>query len=177
MAAATVSFEFLYKKHYRQVFGYIYKKLNNADEAEDMTQEVFVKCYEKFDDFDPEKASFQTWLFVIVNNKLKNHYRNKKTVVDIDDPETYDEPAEEGFEDEVGQAVYLQQMRDELALALDLLNDKQRQIIIMSYFEKKSSKEIGFALGMNDGNVRVTQKRALQKLSEHFAAKGIEWEL
>ena len=72
--------------------------------------DVFYSVWEKFDTFDENKASFQTWLYVIVSNKLKNYYRDRKEIVELDDSlATEDDQA-----DDVLSAIHLQYLRDHL---------------------------------------------------------------
>lgn len=47
--------------------------------------DTFAVCFQKFDSFDPAKASFGTWLYAIANNKLKNYYRDHKIFDEIDE--------------------------------------------------------------------------------------------
>ena len=75
------------------------------------------------------------------------------------------------------EAEYLTQMRDYLADALENLNDTQRQIVILSYFKNKNSKEIASEMGMTDGNVRVQLSRAIIKMRSYFDDNNIEWEM
>lgn len=177
MDKEKMSFEYYYEQHYKQVYLYVYSKISNAQEAEDITQDTFVSAYTKFENFDPERASFQTWIFVIVSNKLKNHYRDRKIAVYTDDDDEFLELAEEGFEDEMVEAEYLAEMRDKLADALEMLSDDEKDIIRCIYFENKTSKEAAFMLGMTDINVRVKMSRAIAKLRKYFEKNGIEWEM
>lgn len=171
------NFEVYYNKYYTQVYRYIYSKITNLHEAEDLTQDSFVSAYEKFDSFDPNRASFQTWIFFIAGNKLKNYYRDKKFNINIDDPEQYIEPFEEGFEDEMLEAECLTQMRSYLADALEELNSTQKSLVILSYFHNKTSKEIALELGMSDGNVRVQLSRAIAKMRVYFEKNNVLWEI
>ena len=172
-----MTFEYYYEKYYAQVYRYVYGKISNLHDSEDLAQDAFVSAYTKFDDFDPQKASFQTWIFFIVGNKLKNYYRDRKVNIDIDDPEQYIEPFDDGFEDEMLNAEYLTQMRNHLADALENLNSLQRNIVILSYFKNKTSNEIAVTLGMSSGNVRVQLSRAISKMRDYFENNNITWEI
>jgi len=172
MASEKLSFEEYYKSYYQQAYGYVFKKVSDSYLAEDLTMEAFAACYQKFDDFDPSLASFQTWLYVIINNKLKNYYRDRKITEDIDD-----------FIDVLGScdddmlaAEELREMRDLLADGLLTLPEKQRQIVILKYFKGKKSAEIAEILCMTSVNVRVQLSRALDKLKAYFEAHGSQWE-
>lgn len=177
MGKEKMSFEYYYEQHYRQVYLYVFSKISNAQEAEDITQDSFVSAYTKFENFDPERASFQTWIFVIVSNKLKNHYRDRKIAVYTDDDDEYFELSEDGFEDEMVEAEYLAEMRDRLADALEMLSDDEKDIIKCIYFDNKTSKEAALLLGMTDINVRVKMSRAIAKMRKYFEKNGIEWEM
>lgn len=162
-----------YTKYYNKAFGYILKRVVNHQTAEDMTMEVFAKCYEHFDSFDESKASFATWMFVIVNNQLKNYYRDKREFDEIEEGHAVDA----GFEDDIVQAQYVSQMRAVLKDALNELNEVQRSIVIMKYFKEKNSNDIALEMGMTPGNVRVQLSRAMNVIRDYFKKKNIDVEL
>ena len=89
MKRVTVSIEYqnfddFYKEYYNQVYWYIYKKINHIENAQDLAGDVFCSCYKNFNNYDPQKSSITTWLYVIVNNRLKNYYRDRKITVPLD---------------------------------------------------------------------------------------------
>ena len=165
-------FEQYYQKYYAQVYRYIYKKALSEETAEDLTMDVFYAVWAKFDGFDEQRASFQTWLYVIVNNKLKNHYRDKKESAPLDDSLV----DEHNPVDDVVEAMQLQYLRDCLYDALQVLNETQRQIVIYKYFRNLNAGQIGYHMGLSPGNVRVHLKRALDKIREYFINNNIRWE-
>lgn len=165
-------FESYYNKCYKLVVNYITKKIQNAQDAEDLAMECFAKCYDNFDKFDESKASFQTWLFVIVNNKIKNYYRDKKVGEELDEALE----SEEQLEQTVVDAMYLSDMRKVLSQALLALNETQREIIIMKYYKNMTSVEIAEKMSMTAVNVRVTTTRAMTALRDYFSKNNIELE-
>lgn len=165
-------FKEYYIKYYPQVYGYILKKVINKAIAEDMTMDVFCSCWEKFDLFDDSKARFQTWLFVIVNNKLKNYYRDRKDVTELDD--SFASDSDEA--DDVITAIQLQYLRDHLYVAMEELNETQREIVVCKYFKNLNSNQIAFQIGLLPGNVRIQLKRALDKIRTYFNKNNIRWE-
>lgn len=160
MTDYAMPFEDFYMKYYSGVCHYLFKKIGNVHDAEDLASEAFIYCYKNYDRFDPKKSSASTWLYLIVNSRLKNFYRDRKEQVCIDELENVlpDET------DDMGKAVYLEQMRDELAKAIQSLPEKQQIAIRMRYFEEKSFEEVAFALGTNISNARVILSRALDKM-------------
>ena len=165
-------FELHYSKYYSQVYGYIFKKICSQQTAEDLTMDVFYSAWNKFDQFDESKATFQTWLYVIVNNKLKNYYRDRKEMVELDESLAgTDNPV-----DDILEAVQLQYLRDHLYTALNELNEVQRKVVIYKYFNDMNASEIAFRIGLSPGNVRILLKRALDKIREYFNKNNIRWE-
>lgn len=155
-------FEAFYDANYQRVVQYIRKKLENLHDAEDLASEVFLYCYSHYDDYDPQKSSPTTWLYLIVNSRIKNHYRDAKSYVDLESligvlpDEMIDMDA----------CIYLQQLRDLLERAMNRLPERQRKIVTMRYFEELSSSEIAAELGISPGNVRVLLSRALDTLEK-----------
>lgn len=164
-----LAFEKYYIKYYQQVYRYILKKISNKQCAEDLAMDVFTVCYEKFELFDSEKASFQTWLYVIANNKIKNFYRDNKIHAEID--ETIAD--ERNFSNELEEAIQIEFLREQLAIALEQLNETHRKIVIYRYFQDKKSNDIALLMGMTPGNVRIQLKRAIDKLRDYFIKNEI----
>ena len=164
-------FEMYYEKYYLQVCGYIMKKIGNVQDSEDLAMDSFVSCYRNFAKFDDTKASFATWLYVIVNNKIKNYYRDHKNNDELDDNVTISESIEES----IVEAQYLSEMRDVLAKALNNLNEVQRSIVIQKYYNGFNSQKIAENLGITAVNVRVNLNRALEKIRNYFD-KNVERE-
>ena len=157
------SFQEFYSEYYQKVVFYINKKISNPFDAEDLASEIFLYCYSHYDDYDPQKSALSTWLYLIVNSRIKNHYRDTKTYVDLESlvgvlsDDTIDMDA----------CIYLQQMKQQLEKAMNRLPDRQRQIVKMRYFEEKSNAEVAAALGMTQINVRVQLSRALDILEKY----------
>lgn len=156
------TFEEFYEANFQRVVQYIRRKLDNLHDAEDLASEIFLYCYSHYDNYDPEKSSLNTWLYLIVNSRIKNHYRDAKTYVDLESlsgvlpDDTVDMDA----------CIYLQQLQDGLRQAMEKLPERQRKIVMLRYFEEKSSSEIADELGLTPVNVRVQLSRALDALEK-----------
>ena len=163
------TFADFYNAYYKKVVHYINKKIGNPHDAEDLASEIFIYCFSRYDNYDPEKSSLSTWLYMIVNCRIKNHYRDSKTYVDLESlvgvlpDETTDMDA----------CIYLQQLKQQLERAMERLSDRQRKIVTMRYFEERTNCEIAEELGMSQVNVRVQLSRALDIL-EKICVKILE---
>ena len=177
-----LSFEEYYEMYYQQALKYTIKKVSSFDVAEDLVMESFASCYRKFDEFNPEKAKFATWFYVVLENKIKNYYRGYKK----SDYDTLEEHLEltDSQEDELFTAVHIKELRELLAEALNELPDLQRKIVILKYFGNKTSKEIAVECGIpkkpdggiNDTYVRMQLSRTLDKLKSYFEKNNVTWE-
>lgn len=168
------NFDDFYKEYYNQVYWYIYKKINHTEEAQDLAGDVFCACYKNFNNYDPQKSSITTWLYVIVNNRLKNYYRDRKVNVSLD------EQVDEQYiavEDDMTQAIMIEDYRDMLADVISTLPQKYQLIIILKFFGEKHSDEIAKIMNMSAVNVRVTLSRALKKMNDCLIKNGWNGEI
>jgi len=162
------SFEDFYYEHYNRVLNYVRNKITNLEDAEDLVSEVFIYCFQHYADYDPEKSAITTWLYLIVNSRLKNYYRDHVTHVDFESVSNtlLDERLD------LDQGVYLEQLHAFIMKTIKTLPERQQTIILMRYFENLSSEEIAEKLGITPVNVRVLLSRALSKLN---SANEVYW--
>ena len=104
-----------------------------------------------------------------MKNRLKNYYPDKKEFLSLDDENIPELPGDTS----VAQAILLEEERRALSSAMNILSERERTIIVERYFHKKTSGEIAGILKMTDVNVRVTLKRALEKIRKYFEAHGL----
>ena len=110
-----LTFEKYYEMYYQQALRYTVKKVSVIDIAEDLVMDSFASCYRKFDEFDPERANFATWFYVILENKIKNYYRGYKK----GNYDTLEEHLEltDSNEDALFVAVQIKELRELLVIA------------------------------------------------------------
>ena len=166
-----IQYEEFYKTYYEKVYKYILKKTANFHLSEDLTMDVFTCCYQHFEEYNPQKASYGTWVFAVANNRLKNYYRDRKDFAELNE--------QLSVSDDMGETVIRAQhimfLRDKLADALETLNETQQAIVILRYFKNKNATEIAQQFGMTPTNVRVTLKRSIKKLKEYFEINKINY--
>jgi len=167
--SAKPSYEDVFSANHSKVVQYINKKIGNLSDAEDLASEVFLYAYKHYDEYDPQKSSVNTWLYLIVNSRLKNHYRDAKAYVDL---ETVVGVLEDESVD-LDKCIYLEEVGLQLRKAIACLPERQARIVTMRYFDQRSCGEIAEALDMTPGNVRVQLSRALDKL-ENLCANILE---
>ena len=151
------AYEEVYQTQYSKVLQYIYKKIGNRTEAEDLTSEAFLYAYKHYDEYDPQKSGITTWLYLIVNSRLKNHYRDAKICVEL---ESIVGVLEDDTVD-LEKCIYLEELSARLREAIARLPERQGKIVRLRYFDDLSCGEIATIMEMTAGNVRVQLTRAL----------------
>ena len=158
------AFEELYEYFFPRVYNFIYARLKNSADADDITSIAFMKMNENLDRYDPSKAAFSTWLFRIVTNAIIDHTRQKNRQQETEWDDYFDPAAPEYTEPEA-QALTDEGNR-ELLKALDTLNERERRIVELKFFSELDTKSIAEILSMSESNVRVTLHRTLAKLKK-----------
>lgn len=161
---SKLSFEDFYQQNYNRALNYVRNKITVSEEAEDLVSDVFLYCYNHFDSYDPVKSSPTTWLYLIINSRIKNYYRDH-SITYVDFESVADTMQDQGIN--LDQGIYIEQLHNALMTAIHNLPQRQQQIVMMRYFENRTSDEIALKLGLSPGNVRVLLSRALNKLSTY----------
>lgn len=127
--------------------------LTHADTAlsDDLAQETFIKAYQKFGTYNG--GSFKAWLFTIAFRVYLDNKRSAKTFEQV----------------ECARSVWVSQPEGEvLGVALDCLNENEKNLLLLSAVEQLSHSEISEISGQALGTVKGTIKRAKTKLKEHL---------
>ncbi|MBP9759323.1 sigma-70 family RNA polymerase sigma factor [Candidatus Dojkabacteria bacterium] len=157
------SFGILYDMYVDDVFRFVYYKISNKEEAEDITAKTFEKALRAIKRFKWKGYSFKTWLFVIAKNIVIDTFKAKKINISIEQL-NFDIKDEENST--VEESLELNMNRKELLNALSKLTDEHKEILILRYIEDLSIKEVMQISGKTMDSVKSLTKRALQRLKE-----------
>ena len=141
--------------HQQFVFVLCVKMLNNRELAEELTQDVLIKCIEKIDLFEG-KSKLKTWVYKITHNEILNQLRkNKLNITELDDSMVnYNE--DNSLSDKLNQ----NDIKHVIDTHFNKLPDDQKELLTLFYLEELSLKEIEEVTGMSPGNIRVKLYRA-----------------
>jgi RNA polymerase sigma-70 factor, ECF subfamily len=148
----------LYDIFYRRIYRYCYFDLRDAEQSQDICQETFIKAWRSLPSFSmKEDGTFQAYLFRIARNLMIDLSRKKKAVsidqiAEMEDKKSFEEDFERKEDAEMIQT------------ALDKLDETEREILVLRYFEELPFEEIAQVTGMNEGALRVRVHRILKKL-------------
>ena len=158
------AFEELYEHFFPRVYNFIYARLKNSSDADDVTSITFLKMNENLENYNPARAAFSTWLFRIANNALIDQTRRTQRNQESEWEEFFDPSAPEHEEPEA--RMMSSETSKELLFALDKLNERERRIIELKFWGDMDTHAIADTLNMTESNVRVTLHRALGKLKK-----------
>ncbi len=158
------SFSELVKRHQRSVLRLSLRFVKDLDTAEDVTQEAFIKAYEKLNSFEG-RASFKSWLFQIAVNTARNKLREwKRDTVDIDD--VHLAVAAEAETTLVHTAV-----ADILHKEVEKLPFKQKTALVLRVYEDLSFNEIAEIMECPYDTAKANYRHALLKLRQTFESQ------
>lgn len=162
------AFALLYKEYYVPVYRYIYLRVKSREQAEDLTQDVFLKIYRNIGSIDPEVASPLNYFYTITRNTLIDTWRKKTpdTVSDEDHLNTIPDEAPTALE-----TASLKEQSSLIRECLTELTNDQREVVTLRFIEDLSTHEVAEILGKKETAVRQLQVRGLRTLSKVFKQK------
>ncbi|HXF44064.1 MAG TPA: RNA polymerase sigma factor [Candidatus Paceibacterota bacterium] len=156
------AFGTLYDKHLPAIYRFILLKVGNEPDAEDICHQVFLNAWQNIESYRFQGFPFSSWLYRIARNAVIDHWRTRKTDVDIELVSSTllsDAPAlGEQLDDKLGI--------ERVWRALKKLDDDHQSLLVMKFVNELSNKEVAEILGKSEGAVRVTQHRALKQLKK-----------
>lgn len=163
MQGEASAFGLLYDIYQPKIYRFIYLKVSNSEEAEDLTHQVFLSAWEHISRFVDQQVPISSWLYQIARNKVIDHYRTRRIQIPLEDSP---ESALIAEHDDVGARVQESMDKELVRKHLQRLPQDYQDIIIMKFVEDLSNTEIAAATGKNAGALRVLQHRALKQLKK-----------
>lgn len=155
----------IYERYCDRIYAYCYRRVENRQDAEDLTSLIFTRAIASLDSYRGGTAA--AWLFRIARNAVYNHYRDRKTHVSLEangimlaahDPQPLD-------------ALIALEEQAALTELLYLLPDDQRDLLALKLAGGLTSQEIGEVVGKSAGAVRVEIHRIILQLREQYQDK------
>jgi len=154
----------LYLHYIDSIFRYFYFRVGDVEEAEDLSEQVFLKAWEALAYYKNLGFPFSSWLFRIAHNLVVDFHRKSKTI-----PHSLENLADEieNFDKQANTLSMVIEKDDkrELSKAISRLPEDQQQVIVLRFIEGLSHKEIARIMEKNEGACRMIQHRALSTLN------------
>jgi RNA polymerase sigma-70 factor (ECF subfamily) len=167
------AFAELYNAYVDKIYKYIFYKVGNVSDAEDLCEQVFLKAWEAIGRYTWCGYPFSSWLYKLAHNVVVDHYRTRRESVPLDTAfATSDEPVDPD------STLYRMLEAAELRGAIEQLTPEQKQVIALKFIEGYDNPEIARMMNKKEGAIRALQYRALRSLQgilESEEAKMLEF--
>lgn len=161
-------FQALVERHSRSLFRLAYRMTGNEHDAEDIVQETFLRAFKRLDQFE-DRANFGSWLYRIAANCAYDALRSRarrEAQSPLPEPQEEDSPlsslAAEAPSPE--RLVFSDEVQRRVQAAMARLSERERAAFVLRHFEQMSTREIGDALGLDEGAAKHSVFRAVRKL-------------
>lgn len=154
------SFRQYYNTYFEKIYRYIYFRTGKDRAlAEDLTSEIMLKAYESFEGYD-EQRKFSTWIYRIAHNHLVDYYKKAKLS---------QVPLDEAFAKSSNDTVLSEKLDVKMAVGkvsdvVMTLPTRQKEIVILKYYNDLTNKEIAEVLKVSEAYIRVNLHRAITQL-------------
>jgi RNA polymerase sigma-70 factor (ECF subfamily) len=155
------AFAQLYEEHFDKIYRYVYLRVGNEAEAEDLTQDVFVKALEAIGSYRWRNLPFASWIFRIAHNQVIDYFRKQGKVDKVDLEGDDVAPADESSPAQIAEQRFeIAKLRDNIKK----LSPSQREVISLRFGAELSTAEIAEALGKSAGTVKALQYNGIVAL-------------
>jgi len=164
--AAPEAFGELYERYVDKIYSYIYYRVSNSSDAEDLTARTFYQALAKIESYEHRGLPFSAWLYRIAHNLVANWHRqhSRRKFVSLEDVEL---PS--FHRDNPSLTVEIQETHSELLAAIHRLTADRQQLLLLKYVERFSNAEIGQVMGRSESSIKSLYHRTLQSLRKDFA--------
>ena len=145
----------IFEAHHRDIYALTFSYLHNREEAEEITQETFLKLLRR-DHLPVCDAEMKRWLFKVAVNRCLDRFRSLKIIEKWIRQMT----SWRGTEKTAHQGAVVQEIKQ----ALSLLDGKSRMVVLLKYYEDMTYSEIAEIMGIPEGTVKSLLSRAIQKI-------------
>ena len=174
VAGDASAWEEIVRTYNRRIFNICYRFAGSGDDAEDLTQEVFIRMYRTLSSYDPSKGAFVTWVTTITRNLLVDHFRKTKQdrITDSMDSVSSEHedvlPLSEQIEDQSAPPdahVQSREVSETVHSALRKLSPELREAVILRDLQDMDYREIATVLKVPEGTVKSRINRGRAELA------------
>jgi RNA polymerase sigma-70 factor (ECF subfamily) len=158
----------LYEIYLDPIYRYLYYRVSIKEDAEDLTELVFLKAWENLEGYRPQGVGFRSWLYRIAHNALIDHYRARRDLDPLDERH-----AIQDARSDVEERLVADEEIDRLARAIVKLEPDHQHVLVLRFIEGLKPGEVADILNQSEGAVRVVQHRALKALAGLMAIEEV----
>ena len=160
-AGDAAAFGQLYDLYLDRVYRYVYYRLGNRQDAEDVTEQVFLRALQAINRFRCDDSPFIAWLLGIARNAVIDHVRARKSTHPLNEA-----LVDKGQNGDPGLLADMRCTHEQLRQAILGLKPEYREVIVLRFVEELDHAQTAASLSRSEGAVRVLQHRALCALRQ-----------
>ncbi len=163
------AFGLLYERHVDRIYAYVYHRVGNAQDAEDLTARTFHRALDKLDHYEDRGLPFAAWLFRIAHNLVANWHRDRsrRRFLSLDRIWSHRNDT-----DNPAGALAVKETHDALWEAIDSLPSDRRDLLIYKFSLRLSNVEIGDLMNKSESAIKSLYFRTLATLRTELEARG-----
>lgn len=159
-------FQPLYNKYYEPIFRFVYQRVENKDDAADITADVFVKAMTHLNKYEYRGLPFSSWLYRIANNAIVQSARENNKIRSVNAEAWQISDVINELQQENNDKYY-----DKMLEVIAALQEEDLQFIEMRFFENRSFREIGEIFDITENNAKVKLYRLLEKIKKMITSE------
>ncbi|MCG2795702.1 MAG: sigma-70 family RNA polymerase sigma factor [Actinomycetia bacterium] len=156
------AFGLLYDEYVDQIFRYVYYKVGNFAESQDLTGQTFLKAFENIDSYEMRDVAFSSWLYRIAHNLVVDYFRKVSKRESVPIEEQPPAPSNRGNPVDI---VMAEMDSERLYKAMQKLTHNQREVLVLKFIDNLSNSRVSEIMGISVGAVKSAQKRGLLSLN------------
>jgi RNA polymerase sigma-70 factor (ECF subfamily) len=157
----------LYNRYGHLVFSLAFQTVGEPAAAEEITQDVFVRVWQRAEQYRPEQGKVRSWLATIARHRAIDHLRRRGVQPELRAVAWADESSEPGSTiDGLQQEAELDMQREQVHAAVSQLPREQEQVLVLAYFQGLSQSQIAAALDLPLGTVKTRIRLGMDKLRQ-----------
>lgn len=161
LAGKTEEYAYFLDTYGQPFFSLIVRMVNSEEDAEELTQDTFMKAFEHLSSFNG-KSSFSTWIYRIAYNTALSFLRKKNVEQTVIDDNQWNRISDTQIDDALNNES--EEQIERLQQALIKLTAEERALVTLFYEEEHSIQELAQILNLNEGNIKVKLHRLRKKL-------------
>jgi RNA polymerase sigma-70 factor, ECF subfamily len=164
------AFGTLYRRHVQSIYRYVYYRVGNHDDTEDLTAKVFIRALKHVHNYNDRGIPFTAWLYRIAHNVVANHHRDnsRHPSVPFEDAEILNglRAGDDIHQVDTDHKIDADRDRDRLLRAIRKLPEERQSLIVLKFVEQKQNVEIGQIMNRSEGAIKSLYHRTLLQLRE-----------
>jgi RNA polymerase sigma-70 factor (ECF subfamily) len=168
------AFSLLYDRYVDKVYAYCYHRVGDAQTAEDLTADVFMRALKRIGSFRWQGKDFGAWLITIARNRCHDHFKSARFRMESAVAEVYDDPdSGPAYDARPERDLELSHLREQVHLGLSQLKSEQAEVLYHRFLQGYDVESTALIMGKKEGAIRALQYRALKALARHVDVEAL----